>query len=92
MFPADERPGFMPTFWALVLGLFANNVLPARLGEIARMAALSRETGLRRTQVLTTIVVERVFDLAALGLIAAVTLPFVPVGIAAPEPVRSPSR
>ena len=65
-------PGFMATFWALVLGLFANNVLPARLGEIARMAALSRETGLRRTQVLTTIAVERVFDLAALGLIAAV--------------------
>ena len=44
------------------------------------MAALSRETGLRRTQVLTTIVVERVFDLAALGLIAAVTLPLVPAG------------
>jgi uncharacterized protein (TIRG00374 family) len=80
MFPTPDRPGFMATFWALVLGLFANNVLPARLGEIARMAALSRETGLRRTQVLTTIVVERVFDLAALGLIAAVTLPLVPAG------------
>lgn len=80
MFPIADRPGFMATFWALVLGLFANNVLPARLGEIARMAALSRETGLRRTQVLTTIVVERVFDLAALGLIAAVTLPLVPAG------------
>jgi uncharacterized protein (TIRG00374 family) len=80
MFPRDERPGFAATFWALVLGLFANNVLPARLGEIARMAALSRETGLRRTQVLTTIAVERVFDLAALGLIAAVTLPLAPSG------------
>ncbi len=80
MFPRAERPGFAPTFWALMLGLFANNVLPARLGEVARMAALSRETGLRRTQVLTTIVVERVFDLAALAVIAAVTLPLVPSG------------
>jgi uncharacterized protein (TIRG00374 family) len=80
MFPRAERPGFAATFWALVLGLFANNVLPARLGEIARMAALARETGLRRTQVLTTIAVERVFDLAALGLIAAVTLPLAPSG------------
>jgi uncharacterized protein (TIRG00374 family) len=44
------------------------------------MAALARETGLRRTQVLTTIAVERVFDLAALGLIAAVTLPLAPSG------------
>jgi glycosyltransferase 2 family protein len=80
MFPRAERPGFAATFWALVLGLFANNVLPARLGEIARMAALARETGLRRTQVLTTIAVERVFDLAALGLIGAVTLPLAPSG------------
>jgi glycosyltransferase 2 family protein len=80
MFPRADRPTFAATFWALVLGLFANNVLPARLGELARMAALSRETGLRRTQVLTTIAVERVFDLAALGVIAAVTLPIAPSG------------
>jgi uncharacterized protein (TIRG00374 family) len=80
MFPPAQRPPFAPTFWALMLGLFANNVLPARLGEVARMAALSRETGLRRTQVLTTIVVERVFDLAAIAVIAAVTLPLVPSG------------
>jgi uncharacterized protein (TIRG00374 family) len=80
MFARAERPGFAPTFWALMLGLFANNVLPARLGEVARMGALSRETGLRRTHVLTTIAVERVFDLAALALIAAVTLPFAPSG------------
>jgi uncharacterized protein (TIRG00374 family) len=80
MFPAADRPGFVPTFWALMLGLFANNVLPARLGEIGRMAALSRETGLRRTQVLTTIVVERVFDLAALAVIAACTVPLMPSG------------
>jgi hypothetical protein len=80
MFPPAERPPFGATFWALVLGLFANNVLPARLGEIARMAALSRETRLRRTQVLTTIGVERVFDLAALALLALVALPLAPAG------------
>src|ERR1700712_4649186 len=67
MFPRASRPGFGPTFWALVLGLFANNVLPARLGEIARMAALSRETGLRRTQVLATIAGGGVFCLPAAG-------------------------
>jgi glycosyltransferase 2 family protein len=80
MFRRHDRPAFAPTFWALVLGLFANNVLPARLGEIARMAALSRETGLRRTQVLTTIAVERVFDLAALAVIGACTVPLMPSG------------
>ena len=50
------------------------------------MAALSRETGLRRTQVLTTIVVERVFDLAALGLIAAADVAARAVRVAAPQP------
>jgi uncharacterized protein (TIRG00374 family) len=80
MFSAAERPGFVVTLWALVIGLFANNVLPARLGELARMAALSRETGLRRTQVLTTIAVERVFDVAALALLGALTVPLMPSG------------
>jgi glycosyltransferase 2 family protein len=80
MFSAADRPGFVVTLWALVIGLFANNVLPARLGEIARMAALSRETKLRRTQVLTTIAVERVFDVTALGILAIVVLPLAPVG------------
>jgi uncharacterized membrane protein YbhN (UPF0104 family) len=44
------------------------------------MAALSSETPLRRTRVLTTIVVERVFDLLALGLLALVVLPLAPSG------------
>ena len=42
------------------------------------MLALSRETGLRRTQGLVTIVVERVFDLRPSRLIAALTLPSFP--------------
>jgi hypothetical protein len=80
MFSRDDRPGFAATFWALNIGLFANNVLPARLGEFARMAALSRETRLRRTQVLTTIAVERVFDVAALGVLGVLVLPLAPSG------------
>jgi uncharacterized protein (TIRG00374 family) len=80
MFSRADRPGFAATFWALNIGLFANNVLPARLGEIARMAALSRETRLRRTQVLTTIAVERVFDVAALGVLGVLVLPIAPAG------------
>ncbi|HEY1480780.1 MAG TPA: lysylphosphatidylglycerol synthase transmembrane domain-containing protein [Gaiellales bacterium] len=80
MFSRDDRPGFAATFWALNIGLFANNVLPARLGEFARMAALSRETRLRRTHVLTTIAVERVFDVAALGVLGVLVLPLAPSG------------
>ena len=67
LFPRDSRPGGVPTFWATQVGLLANNVLPVRAGELVRVLALSREAGLRRTAVLATVGVERVFDLAVIA-------------------------
>ena len=67
LFPRDSRPGHVPTFWASQIGLLANNVLPLRAGELVRTLALSRESGLRRTAVLATVGVERVFDLAVIA-------------------------
>jgi uncharacterized protein (TIRG00374 family) len=78
LFPRASRPGHVPTFWASQIGLLANNVLPLRAGELVRTLALSRESGLRRTAVLATVGVERVFDLAviaALELAVASQLP-----------------
>ncbi len=67
LFPRSSRPGHVPTFWASQIGLLANNVLPLRAGELVRTLALSRESGLRRTAVLATVGVERVFDLAVIA-------------------------
>ncbi len=69
LFPRDSRPRPVPTFWASQVGLLANNVLPVRAGELVRVLALSRESGLRRTAVLATVGVERVFDLAVISLL-----------------------
>jgi uncharacterized protein (TIRG00374 family) len=69
LFPRDSRPHAVPTFWASQVGLLANNVLPVRAGELVRVLALCRESGLRRTAVLATVGVERVFDLAVIALI-----------------------
>jgi uncharacterized protein (TIRG00374 family) len=69
LFPHESRPGHVPTFWALQVGLLANNVLPVRAGELVRVLSLSRESGLRRTAVLATVGVERVFDLAVIALL-----------------------
>lgn len=44
------------------LGYLANNVLPARLGELLRSHALGEGEGVSRTTVLGTVVVERVVD------------------------------
>jgi glycosyltransferase 2 family protein len=44
------------------LGYLANNVLPARLGELLRSHAAGEGEGLSRTTVLGTVVVERIVD------------------------------
>jgi uncharacterized protein (TIRG00374 family) len=69
LFPRESRPHVVPTFWASQVGLLANNVLPVRAGELVRVLALCRESGLRRTAVLATVVVERVFDLAVIAVL-----------------------
>ncbi|MGZ9161014.1 MAG: lysylphosphatidylglycerol synthase transmembrane domain-containing protein [Candidatus Limnocylindrales bacterium] len=58
------------------LGYLANNVLPARLGELVRSHALGEGESISRTTVLGTVVVERIVDtvivvsLAALAVVA----------------------
>ncbi|KMY68537.1 hypothetical protein AAU61_02460 [Desulfocarbo indianensis] len=52
--------------WAAVIGLGANNVLPARLGELVRAYALARLERLPASSVLATILVERILDGMAL--------------------------
>jgi uncharacterized protein (TIRG00374 family) len=82
LFPRASRPAPVPTFWASQIGLLANNVLPLRAGELVRTLALCRESGLRRTAVLATVGVERVFDLAVIAVLqlaVASHLPDAPV-------------
>ena len=70
---AGARPGSLGSlFGVLMVGFATNNLLPARLGEIARAYLLRRRTGLRKTFVLASIVLERVFD--GLALVAVILL------------------
>ncbi|MCP5202490.1 MAG: flippase-like domain-containing protein [Gammaproteobacteria bacterium] len=50
----------------LVVGYAVNNLLPARLGEVARAAYAKRRLALGRARVFGTIVVERLLDLLAI--------------------------
>lgn len=50
----------------LVVGYAVNNVLPARLGEVARAAYAKRRLGIGRARVFGSIVIERVLDLLAI--------------------------
>jgi glycosyltransferase 2 family protein len=69
--------GLSSTFKIVVIGYMANNVLPARIGELVRAYALSRRTGVRKTSTLATIFVERVFDGLTMIAFAAAVLFFV---------------
>jgi len=65
------RPvGLFSVFSLLSIGFMANNVLPARLGELVRAYFLARKTGIRKSLSLATIVLERLSDFAALLLSA----------------------
>ncbi len=62
----------MQSFSALTIGYLANNALPARLGEIARVVVLHRDAGIPRSGALGTIFAERLFDVLTLLLMLGI--------------------
>ena len=65
---------FATLFSVLMIGFATNNVLPARLGEFARAYLLRRRTGTRKTFVLASIFIERMFDgLVLVGVLAGLS-------------------
>ena len=79
MFPAEQLPvPFRAAFWSTALGQYVNLIVPfLRLGEVARLYALNRETGVGPAQALGTLVVEKTLDLIFFGLTILFILPFV---------------
>jgi len=62
------------------LGYLANNVLPARLGELVRSHALGEGEGLSRPTVLGTVVVERIVDTVIVVGLAALAVVILGIG------------
>jgi uncharacterized membrane protein YbhN (UPF0104 family) len=62
---ASPRPRFRVVFSAFCVGLFANAVLPGRVGEIGRVAVLARRLPARRVfaTLVGTVFAHRMFDL-----------------------------
>ncbi|MEX2160361.1 MAG: lysylphosphatidylglycerol synthase transmembrane domain-containing protein [Anaerolineales bacterium] len=72
-----EKASFVDCFLVLNQGYLLNNVLPFRLGELGRALLLAGRVGQRFWRVLSSVVIERVFDLGfAAGMLFG-TLPFV---------------
>ena len=61
-------------FIPMMMGFFANNILPAHLGEFVRMYLGAKMLKLSNAQVLATIILERIFDFLAVVLFLGVAL------------------
>lgn len=58
------KPIGVPSLYAAtMIGFMANNLLPARLGELVRPWALGKREKISRSSVLATVIVERVVDM-----------------------------
>ena len=60
-----------------MIGFMANNLLPARIGEVVRAISLSKKHQLSKSSVFATVVAERVFDSLGLLTVFYLTLFFV---------------
>lgn len=71
---AEERLGLGLVFRALMVGYLGNSFLPARAGEVLRSVLISRCSRLSKAYVLTTALSERLMDVIAVVLAAALAL------------------
>jgi uncharacterized protein (TIRG00374 family) len=72
--PSDQR-----LFPIVLIGYMANDILPARIGELVRAYVLGEKERMSKTAILATIAVERIFDGVALILFLLVLLPLFPL-------------
>ena len=72
-----DKPKYMDVLFAASEGYLLNNFLPFRLGELGRAFLLSRKSGLKFAEIIPTVVIERIVDLAFSAGILLAALPFV---------------
>jgi uncharacterized protein (TIRG00374 family) len=71
----DNRPPALKTFLVINEGYFLNNIFPLRAGEIGRALFMGQTTGFGPFHVLSTIIIERAFDLVMAACLILATLP-----------------
>lgn len=69
LFPAQAKPGWGALFSAMMIGYLANNVMPARAGELIRAYVLGKREQISKSMVFATVLVERLTDLLVILLL-----------------------
>ena len=71
--PLGKRPRMLNTFLAVMVGYLMNMVIP-RMGEISRCGVLARYEKLSFTQLVGTVVTERIIDILMLLLLTVIVI------------------
>jgi len=77
LFPAKPEIRVASTTRVLIIGLMINNLLPAKMGELARGYLMGEREKLPKTLCLSTVAVEHLLDILILTLFLIILLPFV---------------
>ena len=72
--PIKKRTIVMATY----IGFMANNILPAKLGEVARAYILGVKEDVSKSALIASVVTERLFDVIVGGVILTISVAFIP--------------
>ncbi|MGD0197633.1 MAG: lysylphosphatidylglycerol synthase transmembrane domain-containing protein [Solirubrobacteraceae bacterium] len=78
LFAHDRRPTRVRVTEAMFVGYLFNNIMPARAGEVARVASLTKRSTTPPAEIVGTVVVERAYDVFAVLLIFFCAAPWLP--------------
>jgi uncharacterized protein (TIRG00374 family) len=78
LFARDRRPPLGPVANAMMVGYLYNNILPARAGEAARVVVLTQRSSSPPTEIVGTIVLERLYDVLGILVIFFAAEPWMP--------------
>lgn len=67
------------TYRYICIGFLVNNLLPLRMGEVARIAGISRSSGIPISSVTGGVAIERLLDLAMAALVGLIAIQLAPV-------------
>jgi uncharacterized protein (TIRG00374 family) len=79
LFAAHPSPRWKELFVAMMVGYLANNILPARAGDLVRAYSLGKRENIAKSTVLATVVVERVVDLVITLVLLGAAFLFTPL-------------
>lgn len=74
----EEKIGGGRLFWITNISYYLNNVLPLRIGEIARVYLATRDSKVSGMQAISTAVLERMIDVLTVLALLLMVLPLVP--------------